>query len=124
MIYASLLLILVAVTLLVLGLTAGSSSLLISSIVASLLAAVAPGLGARPNTPPRRPAPRAPLLADRPPEPAYAGAPASARTETLRGGPPDPAFPDRNEPDQAIAYAAGQRDAETNLTGTTRPQED
>lgn len=40
MIVASLLLILVAVTLLVLGLTGGSSSLLISSIVASLLDSV------------------------------------------------------------------------------------
>src|SRR3712207_8676864 len=41
------LLILVAVTLLVLGLTNGSSALLISSIVASLLAAVALVVGAR-----------------------------------------------------------------------------
>lgn len=47
MIVASLLLILVAVTLLVLGLTGGSSSLLISSIVASLLAAVTLVIGAR-----------------------------------------------------------------------------
>jgi hypothetical protein len=47
MIPVSLLLILVAVTLLVLGLTGGSSSLLISSIGASLLAAVALVIGAR-----------------------------------------------------------------------------
>ncbi|MET0494283.1 MAG: hypothetical protein ABW000_14245 [Actinoplanes sp.] len=47
MIVASLLLILVAVTLLVLGLIGGSSPLLISSIVASLLAAVALVIGAR-----------------------------------------------------------------------------
>ncbi len=47
MIPASLLLILVAVTLLTLGLTSGSSSLLIASIVASLLAAVALVIGAR-----------------------------------------------------------------------------
>jgi hypothetical protein len=47
MIVASLLLILVAVTLLVLGLTGGSSGLLISSIVASLLAAVTLVIGAR-----------------------------------------------------------------------------
>nr|WP_296075674.1 hypothetical protein [uncultured Actinoplanes sp.] len=47
MIPVSLLLILVAVTLLVLGLTGGSSNLLISSIVASLLAAVALVIGAR-----------------------------------------------------------------------------
>ncbi|GAB3811122.1 hypothetical protein [Micromonospora zhanjiangensis] len=47
MIVASLLLILVAVTLLVLGLANGSSALLISSIAASLLAAVALVVGAR-----------------------------------------------------------------------------
>ncbi|MFV2019753.1 hypothetical protein [Micromonospora sp. LOL_023] len=47
MIVASLLLILVAVTLLVLGLASGSSMLLVGSIVASLLAAVALVAGAR-----------------------------------------------------------------------------
>ncbi|BCB73906.1 hypothetical protein GCM10022251_12750 [Phytohabitans flavus] len=47
MIVGSLLLILVAVTLLVLGLANGSSALLISSIAASLLAAVALVVGAR-----------------------------------------------------------------------------
>jgi hypothetical protein len=47
MIPVSLLLILVAVTLLVFGLSGGSSNLLISSIVASLLAAVALVIGAR-----------------------------------------------------------------------------
>ncbi|WJK38081.1 hypothetical protein O7608_16275 [Solwaraspora sp. WMMA2056] len=47
MIVASLLLILVAVTLLVLGLAGGSSMLLVGSIVASLLAAVALVVGAR-----------------------------------------------------------------------------
>jgi clumping factor A len=47
MIPASVLLILVAVTLLVLGLAGGSSTLLIGSIVASLLAAVALVIGAR-----------------------------------------------------------------------------
>jgi clumping factor A len=47
MIVVSVLLILVAVTLLVLGLAGGSSTLLISSIVASLLAAVALVIGAR-----------------------------------------------------------------------------
>ncbi|WFE29383.1 hypothetical protein O7623_09410 [Solwaraspora sp. WMMD791] len=47
MIVASLLLILVAVTLLVLGLASGSSMLLVGSIVASLLAAVALVIGAR-----------------------------------------------------------------------------
>jgi hypothetical protein len=54
MIAASLLLILVAVTLLVLGLTGGSSGLLISSIVASLLAAVALVIGARQSGAARR----------------------------------------------------------------------
>ena len=49
MIPASLLLILVAVGLLVLGLTGGSSGMLIGSIVASLLAAVALVIGARQN---------------------------------------------------------------------------
>lgn len=47
MIVGSLLLILVAVTLLVLGLASGSSLLLISSIAASLLAAIALVVGAR-----------------------------------------------------------------------------
>ena len=66
MIVASSLLILVAVTLLVLGLTGGSSTLLISSIVASLLAAVALVVGARQAATTRRGA------ADQPagPEPA------------------------------------------------------
>jgi hypothetical protein len=54
MIVASLLLILVAVTLLVLGLTGGSSNLLISSIVASLLAAIALVIGARQSGAARR----------------------------------------------------------------------
>jgi hypothetical protein len=54
MIVASLLLILVAVTLLVLGLTGGSSSLLIGSIVASLLAAVALVIGSRQGAGARR----------------------------------------------------------------------
>ncbi len=60
MIVASLLLILVAVTLLVLGLTGGSSSLLISSIVASLLAAVTLVIGARQAAGLRRARPDAP----------------------------------------------------------------
>jgi hypothetical protein len=54
MIVASSLLILVAVTLLVLGLTGGSSNLLISSIVASLLAAIALVVGARQSGAARR----------------------------------------------------------------------
>src|SRR5690242_15260412 len=55
MIPASLLLILVAVGLLVLGLTSGSSGMLIGSIVSSLLAAVALVVGARQNAMARRP---------------------------------------------------------------------
>ncbi|MDY7089892.1 MAG: hypothetical protein SYR96_32965 [Actinomycetota bacterium] len=60
MIVVSLLLILVAVTLLVLGLTGGSSSLLISSIVASLVAAVFLVIGARQAAVARRATPAAP----------------------------------------------------------------
>ena len=77
MIVASLLLILVAVTLLVLGLTGGSSSLLISSIVTSLVAALALVSGARQAAGTRRagesPEP-APEFAP-PPEPAAAEPP-------------------------------------------------
>ena len=73
MIVVSLLLILVAVALLVLGLAGGSSPLLISSIVASLLAAVALVIGAR------QAATRAP----------QAGRPgAAARDAPCRHGPP------------------------------------
>src|SRR3954467_714094 len=54
MIVASLLLILVAVPLLVVGLGGGSSGLLIASIVASLLAAVALVIGARQSVSARR----------------------------------------------------------------------
>jgi hypothetical protein len=64
MIVASLLLILVAVTLLVLGLTGGSSNLLISSIVASLLAAVALVIGARQSASTRRAAEAGPAQPD------------------------------------------------------------
>ncbi|BCJ51044.1 hypothetical protein Asp14428_25190 [Actinoplanes sp. NBRC 14428] len=204
MIIASLLLILVAVTLLVLGLAGGSSTLLISSIVASLLAAVALVVGARQAGAGRR-ATGDPLAAGTPPTPAgssvpgsaayddpaaYAGAPlraGSAGGDPLphpespadagsgrRGGAPDGAYndgsaesghvrregepdPERvireafssreadrkaqaagspyddeapsaptgaghsdSEPDRAAAYAAGQRDAVTGLTGPSR----
>jgi hypothetical protein len=79
MIVASLLLILVAVTLLVLGLTGGSSNLLISSIVASLLAAVALVIGARQSGAARRAA--AEPVAD-PAAPEYAAEPAPANRIT------------------------------------------
>jgi hypothetical protein len=63
MIPVSLLLILVAVTLLALGLTTGSSGLLIASIVASLLAAIALVIGARRTAGVRRAATGAPAAA-------------------------------------------------------------
>ncbi len=75
MIVVSLLLILVAVTLLVLGLTGGSSGLLISSIVASLLAAVFLVIGARQAAAARRAAgstPTEPFLPDYAERPDYA----------------------------------------------------
>ena len=64
MIVGSLLLILVAVTLLVTGLVAGSSLLLISSIAASLLAAVALVIGARQAAAGRAAPAEAPLAVD------------------------------------------------------------
>jgi hypothetical protein len=79
MITVSLLLILVAVALLALGLTSGSSGLLIASIVASLIAAIALVIGARRNAGARRAAtavtPRARPAAPAEPAPAYAEAP-------------------------------------------------
>jgi hypothetical protein len=94
-----LLLILVAVTLLVLGLVGGSSSLLISSIVASLLAAVALVIGAR-------------------------QASAARRAATAPVGDAARAAPD---PDAAAfapdaAYVAGHQDAEEHLTGPDATQ--
>jgi hypothetical protein len=67
MIVGSLLLILVAVTMLIMGLAAGSSGLLIGSIAASLLAAVALVVGARQAAAARAEAggaPRSPLAGD------------------------------------------------------------
>ena len=96
MIVASLLLILVAVTLLVLGLTGGSSGLLISSIVASLLAAIALVIGARRAAGTRRAAAdhAVPEPGPTPPDPAYAD-PAYA----------DPAYADPAYADPAYAAA-------------------
>ncbi|WP_212993927.1 hypothetical protein, partial [Actinoplanes auranticolor] len=97
MIVVSLLLILVAVTLLVLGLVGGSSPLLISSIVASLLAAVALVIGARQASAARR----------------TATAPAGDAVRTGRR--PESDFP-RDAPlvgeEASVAYAAGRRDTE------------
>jgi clumping factor A len=93
MIVFSLVLILVAVALLVLGLTAGSSSLLIASIVASLLAAVALVIGAR----------RA----------------AALRRSAAAG--PDPAFADPAYADPAYAEPLrrpGRRRAASDVVGT------
>jgi clumping factor A len=92
MIVGSLLLILVAVTLLVFGLAGGSSALLIASIVASLLAAVALVVGAR-QAAARTLAADDPLLDPRATDP---GADPGLRRST-----PDPADLER-----AAAYAA------------------
>jgi hypothetical protein len=93
MIPVSLLLILVAVALLALGLTSGSSGLLIASIAASLLAAVALVIGARRNAGARRTV----SPAARPAAPA-----ASFAAE------PEPGFAAEPEPDFAAEYAAAQ----------------
>jgi hypothetical protein len=94
MIVASLLLILVAVTLLVLGLTGGSSNLLISSIVASLLAAVALVIGARQSGAARRAAGErtAEGPAPGPAAPEYAAEPAPADRITEDFAPQDATF--------------------------------
>ncbi|GGQ51879.1 hypothetical protein [Couchioplanes azureus] len=94
MIVASLLLILVAVVLLVLGLAGGSSTLLIGSIVASLLAAVALVIGARQASAGRR--------AVGEPLPADLEDPPSTTASALRGEPVaargEPASAARGEP--------------------------
>ncbi|MGW4943702.1 hypothetical protein ACWEOZ_19170 [Actinoplanes sp. NPDC004185] len=112
MIVVSLLLILVAVTLLVLGLVGGSSTLLISSIVASLLAAVALVIGARQASAARRaamaPAGDAARAARRRPEP-------DADSAYVAGLPDD-------SDDSEAAYAAGRQDAEENLPGPDATQ--
>ena len=95
MIVASLLLILVAVTLLVLGLTGGSSGLLISSIVASLLAAVFLVVGARQSAAARRAAER-PV----PGEPGY-GTEGLADDQAVYADPEDAVF--LAEPEYAAA---------------------
>ena len=124
MIVASLLLILVAVTLLALGLTGGSSNLLISSIVASLLAAVALVIGARQNGAARRatvaapPEPAAPEFAAEAGTDDFAPAGATFTAESAESDLSDrrdtvPLEPvayddvDELEPDP---YAAGRRD--------------
>jgi hypothetical protein len=124
MIVASLLLILVAVTLLVLGLTGGSSALLISSIVASLLAAVALVIGARQASAARRAATLPAGDAARPPgrpgapdlrADGYFADPQSAPIagEEIPGeeipGEQSPDEQDVEAPDRSAAYAAGPR---------------
>jgi hypothetical protein len=135
MIVVSLGLILVAVTLLVLGLTAGSSSLLIASIAASLLAAIALVIGARRAAIARRADPVAftdPVdLGPAEPVPGRrtrraatdvtgrGDAPAGARyVETMTtGSTPSGAAETVAGPDhaEAAAYAAGRRDADEAL---------
>ena len=144
MIVASLLLILVAVTLLVLGLIGGSSPLLISSIVASLLAAVALVIGARQAAANRRTA--APSHADGDfvdvvptVAPSVLEEPALvARPVRVGADPPPPpeseqapseATPFADDPYRAEAYEAGRRDAEESLappdvTQTVHPDPD
>jgi hypothetical protein len=87
-IVGSLLLILVAVVLLVLGLTSGSSPLLTGSIAASLLAAVALVVGARQDTAAREAMPDGGGWDDDPVEqsPDYATAGIRARRTGQRGG--------------------------------------
>ena len=153
MIVASLLLILVAVTLLVLGLTGGSSNLLISSIVASLLAAVALVIGARQSGATRRAArdsaagPAAPEYAA---EPAPAEritdfAPAGAtfaaesaqsdlsdKRETVQLEPvayddldfEDPAPAEAYDEVYDEAFEAGRRDAAAGMTGASGARRD
>ena len=103
MIVASLLLILVAVTLLVLGLTGGSSGLLISSIVASLLAAVFLVIGARQAAAARRAAER-----PAPGEPGY-GTEGVAPDQAAYAEPEDAVF--LAEPEFAAAEETRRRDA-------------
>jgi hypothetical protein len=113
MIPVSLLLILVAVTLLALGLTSGSSGLLIASIVASLLAAVALVVGARRSAGARRAATDSPVA--RPAAPAEAMTVETPAAEFDRSGFDRPG-PDRSEfddagfasPDFAAEFAAAQ----------------
>jgi clumping factor A len=114
MIPVSLLLILAAVVLLALGLTGGSSGLLIGSIVASLLAAVALVVGARKGVGVRRGArgdadqltTEMPAVGE--PSPVYAGEPSSAYVDERAPGYPDEpssVYADERAPDHASAFA-------------------
>ncbi|MFI6071040.1 hypothetical protein ACIA5C_05525 [Actinoplanes sp. NPDC051343] len=113
MIPVSLLLILVAVALLALGLTSGSSGLLITSIAASLLAAVALVIGARRNAGARRSA----SSATRPAAPAEPEFEAQSGFEAQPGGfeaqsgfLAEPGFD--AEPDFEAEFAAAQASAQ------------
>ncbi|MFI7543192.1 hypothetical protein [Actinoplanes sp. NPDC049599] len=121
MIVFSLLLILVAVTLLVLGLVGGSSFLLISSIVTSLLAAVALVIGARQASAARRAA-TLPGAADAGPgpmrRPANADDSYPEREPALRDAP----LAGEEEYAEPDGYAAGRRDTEEYLTGPDATQ--
>ncbi|MFC4064231.1 hypothetical protein [Actinoplanes subglobosus] len=123
MIVASLLLIPVAVLFLALGLVNGSSGLLITSIVVSLLAAVALVIGTR-QAASRRAAESSPAPAARPPRreppPAFAedsaSAPAAPAGESVHYEEPAPADRDLDRDlDADTARAAGARDAASHL---------
>jgi hypothetical protein len=125
MIPVSLLLILVAVTLLVLGLTGGSSNLLISSIVASLLAAVALVISARQTAAKRVAEEPAPEFAapefERDPAPTYVAEPefAEAARDTVQFEPiADPVAGDLSGDEAPVPTAA---DTATSAAAASAP---
>jgi hypothetical protein len=144
MIVGSLLLILVAVTLLVMGLAAGSSVLLISSIAASLLAAVALVVGAR-QAAAARVAPagsaRSPLAVDLDDDPgpgtaafdpAYDDPAAGPRSDAAQGGeffgaerPRDWASVDVADPDRPAGLTDPEmlQDGQVAAAGESNPAE-
>jgi clumping factor A len=129
MIVFSLLLILVAVTLLVMGLAGGSSSLLIASIVASLLAAIALVIGARQAAVARRAGTTGPdpLAVDLDADPGPAEPAVTSRASRRRRDAEQPvpvgAAGAGNGADhaEAAAFAAGGRDADEVFGTDARP---
>jgi len=135
MIVFSLLLILVAVTLLVLGLAGGSSSLLIASIVVSLLAAIALVIGARQTSAARRTAAVGPdpldvdpldVDVDADPGPAEPAAPRRGFRRPAATQPVSPAASGRPDHVEAAAYrrdtaAAAQGAPTTSDSGSYGP---
>ncbi|MEU8661433.1 hypothetical protein [Actinoplanes philippinensis] len=120
MIVASLLLIPVAVLFLALGLVNGSSSLLITSIVVSLLAAVALVIGTRQAAAKRAESPAA-RPARREPPPVFTEDPAPAADDAIRYEEPAPVDVDR---EADAARAAGARDTATRLGDRRDPAAD